>query len=593
MRNILAFLFFFVVFCSVGQNEQLAKNYIEQGEYAKAKVIYDKLYKQQKFNTNYFMGLVEAQQQLEEYAEVETLLREKIQQSPNFPNTYIELGHNFELQNKIEEADTYYQQALAIIDQNPNTAYVIGATFQKYNKLDEAIAAFEKGASLNPQSNFDMQLARLYGEQGNIEKMFNSYLDLVDKNPQFQVTANRQIEQYVTDDPYYEGNVIFRKLLLKKLQADPKIYYNQMLSWLFIQQKDFKKAFLQEKAIYLRTQESLEGIIDVALIATEENDNETATEILDYIITEARLPETILRAQEFKLNIAIKDATPKDYKDIEKQFEDLFTAYGKTIETMSLQIALANFKAFKEDLPEDGISILKELLKEKTNRFQEATIKMTLGDILVLDEKFNQALIYYSQIQTMLKNNVLSQEARFKVAKTSYYKGDFKWSETQLDVLKGSASQLIANDAMELSLLIKDNSLEDSTQTALKKYAKADLLAYKGKKKEAIAVLSEILTQHKGEKIEDEALLKQAKLYESDGDYEKAEANYNAIIQYYPTDILGDDAYFGLAKLYEEKLGKPEEAKANYEKIVFDYADSIYYVEARKRFRSLRGDDIN
>ena len=227
------------------------------------------------------------------------------------------------------------------------------------------------------------------------------------------------------------------------------------------------------------------------------------------------------------------------------------------------------------------------------NRFQEATIKMALADILVLDEKFNQALIYYSQIQNIVKNNTLSQEARFKVAKTSYYKGDFSWSETQLDVLKASASQLIANDAMELSLLIKDNSLEDSTQTALKKFAKADLLTFKGKNEAAIAVLEEILIQHKGEKIEDEALLRQANLFIEAKEFEKAEANYKKIITFYPTDILGDDAYYGLAKLYDEHLARPEDAKANYEKVIFDYADSIFYVDARKRYRTLRGDAIN
>jgi outer membrane protein assembly factor BamD (BamD/ComL family) len=66
---------------------------------------------------------------------------------------------------------------------------------------------------------------------------------------------------------------------------------------------------------------------------------------------------------------------------------------------------------------------------------------------LVFDEKFNQALIYYSQIQNKIKNDPIAQEARFKVARTSYFKGDFAWAQTQLDILKKSTSQLIANDA--------------------------------------------------------------------------------------------------------------------------------------------------
>ncbi len=217
---------------------------------------------------------------------------------------------------------------------------------------------------------------------------------------------------------------------------------------------------------------------------------------------------------------------------------------------------------------------------------------MELSDILVFDEKFNQALIYYSQIQKKVQNDKLAQEARFKVARTSYYKGDFEWAQVQLDVLKKSASQLIANDAMQLSLMIRDNTLEDSTQTALKKFAKADLLALQNKNAEAIAVLDDILTNHKGEKIEDEALLQQAKLFEKTEQFTQAEVNYNKIIELYKDDILADDAHYRLAILYEGILQNPQKAKELYEQIIFTFKDSIYFVDARKRFRSLRGDAI-
>ena len=218
---------------------------------------------------------------------------------------------------------------------------------------------------------------------------------------------------------------------------------------------------------------------------------------------------------------------------------------------------------------------------------------MALGDILVFDRKFNEALINFSQIQKSLKNDVLGQEARFKVAQTSFYKGDFDWAFTQLKVLRGSTSQLIANDAMQLSLLISDNSLEDSTQTALKKYARADLLAYQNKTDEAIKALDDILQNHKGEKIEDEALLKQGELLESVADYEGAKFNYQKIIEFYGNDILADDAHFAIAELYRNILNEPEKAKRHYEKIIYNYQDSYYFPQARKNFRMLRGDAIN
>jgi len=241
---------------------------------------------------------------------------------------------------------------------------------------------------------------------------------------------------------------------------------------------------------------------------------------------------------------------------------------------------------------EEAKQLLETLSSGQLNNFQQAAIKMTLADILVLDQKFNQALIYYSQIQNLVKNDEVSQNARFKVAKTSYYKGDFEWALSQLDVLKKSSTQLIANDAMELSLLIKENSLEDSTQTALKLYAKADLLTFQNKEEQAIQILEEILTAHKGEKIEDEALLKQASIFSDQGKFEKAEANYLKILEFYGKGILADNATFLLAELYKEELNNPEKAKQYYEQIIFSFPDSIYFVDARKKFRSLRGDDL-
>src|SRR5690606_33504047 len=218
---------------------------------------------------------------------------------------------------------------------------------------------------------------------------------------------------------------------------------------------------------------------------------------------------------------------------IQKEFLEVFSRFGNGPETARLQLDYANFLAFKMGEAAEAVKLLQELSEKNLSGFDLAAVKMELADILVLEEKFNQALIFYSQIQNLVKNDEISQEARFKVAKTSYYKGDFEWAQNQLDVLKASASQLIANDAMELSMLIKDNSLEDSTQTALRKYAKADLYAFQNKSKEAITLLDGILANHRGEKIEDEALYKQAVLYEAEGDYKKAEENYLLILKHF------------------------------------------------------------
>jgi len=593
MRN---FVFILLLFCAstvVAQNDLLAQNYFEQGEYEKAISIYRKLYSQYPEKPEYFMKLVEANQQLQHFQKADSLLISKINSSQNYPQLYIELGHNYSIQNQPEKTTQYYKQAIDFIPENPNYAYVIGTTFEKYNLLDEAASVYEKAMKLNPKRDFNVQLARIYGEQGQLEKMFEKYINLIEKRSTLFERLQQNFSLYINEDPTNEANIIFRKTLLKKLQENPDVLYNEMLSWLFIQQKEYKKAFTQEKAIYKRNEENLNRIAELAVITIDEKDYEIAKEVVNFIIENSFTPETKLIGHQYLMNIALKTASPDDYSQIEKQFEALFTEFGLGPQTYLLQIDYNHFLAFQKGEKETAISNLKKLLDEKLSSYQEARIKMELGDILVFDEKFNEALIYYSQIQKKIQNDVISQEARFKVARTSYYKGDFQWAQVQLDVLSKSVSQLIANDAMQLKLMIRDNSLEDSTQTALKKYARADLLALQNRDTEAINALEVIITDHKGEKIEDEALLKQAELFEKTNQYTRAEANYLKLIEFFNEDILADDAHFRLAKLYEEELNQPDKAKEQYEQIIFNFSDSIYFVEARKKFRSLRGDAIN
>jgi tetratricopeptide (TPR) repeat protein len=589
------FLLIIVLFNCVfvfSQDEQLADNYFKRGEFKKALISYQKLYEQNKGNYKYIYKLVETHQQLEQYDEAQILLLERISQSNN-PSLLVELGYNYQLKGNTEISETYYADAINEIDQNPAFTYSVAKRFQDHSLLEKAIIVYKKGMALNTKQNYNIQLARIYGELGNIEDMFSNYMDYIESKPTFLNNGKRIFSDFISENSENQNNLTLRKLLFKKIQAQPDEIWYDMLSWLYIQEKAYNKAFIQEKALYRRNPESLMRITDLALTAINEKDYDTANAIFNYVLENSQDIETRLTAHQYLLDMETTNASKKELKDIQEKYLDLFKQYGIYEQTIALQIAYGNFLAFNLHEPEQASSFLKESLKLELSLFQEATVKLKLGDILVFQEKFNEALIYYSQIQANLKNSTISQQARFKVAKTSYYKGDFEWAESQLKILKSSTSQLIANDALDLKLLISDNIQEDSLHTALRLYSKADLFAFQNKNEDAIALLDKILSEHKGETIEDQALFMQAKLFENTKQYEKAAANYEYIIANYRDEILADDAYFYLGQLYQTQLGEPEKAKPLYENIIFNHEDSIYFIEARKRFRMLRGDVIN
>jgi len=592
MKPIFYIITFLFCLSAISQNELIAKDYFDRGEFEKALISYQKLYEAKKGNTNYLLKIIEIHQQLERYQQAEKLLLNQIGPNKN-PQFLVELGYNYELMGEHDKAEDYYNQAILQIEDDAIYAYYVARRFEEHALIDRAALVYEKAMELRPESNYHIQLARIYGEQGKVEKMFRSYVNFIEKNLTYLNQAKRAFSQYITESGEDENNILLRKVLLRKIQVQPNVIWNQLLSWLFIQQKQYSKAFAQEKAIYKREQESLLGITDLARITIEDNDVEIASEILMYLIENAIDLPTVLEAHKNLLELEIANSEQTDYKKIDGKYNDLIEQYGRNPQTINLQLSYGYFIAFYLNDPIKATVFLKEALKTRLPRMQEARIKLQLGDILVFQEKFNEALIYFSQIQSSLKNSMISQEARFRVAKASYYKGDFKWAESQLKILKASTSQLIANDALDLKLLISDNKYEDSTQTALKLYAKADLLAFQNKTTEAINLLDVILQNHKTESIVDQALYQQAKLFEKEEEYTKAEQNYLSIIDNYSKDILADDAYFGLAELYYNHFQQPEKAKELYEQIIFNYADSIYFVEARKKFRTLRGDALN
>lgn len=584
-----------VFFCGsiFAQSAKLADNYVDQGEYEKAKSIYQDLLEKVPNNLRYTKQLTKVYQELEEYKAAEKLLLKNEKQTKFYPNLLVEIGYNYQLMQDRKKAENFYAQAIKKVKNKPNYAYVVGNAFQDYNLLEQAVKVYEVGLENSANTNFTVQLARIYGEQGKLAKMFATYIDLIQEKPEYYYSVNRNFSQYITEDPSNEANVELRKLLLQKNQKQPKVLYNQLLAWLFTQQNDFKKAYIQQKAIFMRSEKKqLRPFFDLAEITTNNKQPEISTEILEYIVKNARNSREELLAHLELMQLKIQKASPKDYDAITADFQDLLEQFGKDRSTLKLQLAFARFLAFtKKSIPE-AEEVLQELLAQNLNRFEEGKAKLLLADILVLKEQFNQALIYYSQVQKKIKNTNLAQQARFKVAQTSYYKGDFNWTQTQLKVLKSSTSQLIANDALQLHLLISDNAQEDSTHTALKLFAKADLYAFQQKNEKAKSLLDSILTQHKGEKIEDEALFRQAKLLEKEKEYKKAAENYRKIIEFYGQDILADDAHFYLAQLYQYQLKLPEKAKEHYQTIIFDFADSIHFVKARKEFRKLRGDAI-
>lgn len=588
MKSLICLFFGMFTFVLSAQTDyDLAENYFNKGEFEKSLILYQKLHKSSPTNSNLVFRIIEIQQELQHFDEAETLIKSQLSTRKN-PQMLVELGYNFQRQNKIEKANENYQKAIDVANSVPNYTYAIGLRFEEHSLVGQAIEVYKLAIIQTQNSNYEYRLAGLYAEQKDVQNMFLSYLNFTENNPTYLNQVLRLFGDYVSENSNSEYNLTLKKIILKKLQSSSNIFWNQLLSWLYVQQQDFKKAFLLERSIFRRNNNSLQGIIDVGIMAKSTKNYAVIFEVFEYVIQNAQDSRLIIEANRQLLELELVRTISQDLKQIKTKYNTLLNRYGLNSETVELQLSYANFLAMHFQQQPEAISFLKSALSQNLSPTDLGRLKLKLADILVTNSQFNQALLYYAQVQTSLKNSTLAQEARFKSARTSYYKGDFDWAENQLKVLKASTSQLIANDALDLQLLITDHKFGDSLQTPLRLYAKADFLKFQNKKAEAISVLDKLISEQNTHAIVDEALLLQAELFESKTQHQKAKENYLRIIEDFPSEILIDDSHFALAELYRKVLDQPEQAIKYYEKIIFNHPDSIHFVASKKHFRNLR-----
>lgn len=571
------------------QADQLAQNYFDRSDFEKALISYEELLKTQPYNNLFFQRKIECYQQLSQFDKAENSLNEQLKRT-NQPHLLVELGYNFQLQKDTVKARNYYEQSLKKVKQQPSNVYTVAATFERHSLLQYALKSYKIASETDPKLNFNYQTAILNGQLGNFELMIDQLLTESQNNAGYYIMIQNQLSRFLTEDTNGSFAASLKKALLLRAQKTQDVFWNRYLSWFFVQQKEYGKAFVQEKAIYKRETESLSTIMNLAELTMDEKETETAKEILTFVLENTQDFALKIKSHSYLLNMKIEIASEQEYESIRLELEGMMKQFGVSPYTLQLQILQAHFLAFNIKNPEAGKNVLKSALNLPLNQFQKADVKMELADILLYEEKFNQALIYYSQIEEDLKNNDVGHQASLKAAKTSYFKGDFEWALKQFKELKAASTQLIANDALELFLIINDNTVADSTHVALKKFARGDYLLYQNKTQGALLQFLAILKEDKGNEIEAITRCRLGEIYEKQNDFASALSQYQYIIDNFSDGIYADEALYFSAEIYNKQLKDVEKAKALYEKIIFNHQDSIYFVDARIKFRQLRGD---
>ena len=590
----------FIAFSTVifGQEARLAQEYYNNGEFEKAAVLYEKLHQSAK-NDFYFGRYIESLLALEEFEKAEDVVKNTIKRKPKDLQLYVTYGNILERQYKDEEAKKQYRTAIKKMEPDQYKIIKLANAFISQTKYDLAIETYERGVKLvDNAAVFAYNMGNLYQRKGDTPKMIEFYLNSMEDNPGRMGSIQSIFQRNLNTD---ESLLELQTQLYDRLQGDPDaVYMMEMLAWVFIQKKDYRNALRQATALDRRLDENGSRIYSLAQVAANSKDYDAAIKAYNYIVEEKGERSTYyidaksqsLRCSRQKLVTGF-DYEMNDLKALEVQYDTFLNEFGKNRSTAGIVMELAELHGFyMEDLPA-AIKDLNELINfPGINESVQAEGKLLLADFYLMQDEIWESTLLYSQVDKALKDDLLGHEARFRNAKLSYFNGDFEWAQAQFSVLKSSTSKLIANDALDLSVFITDNLGLDTTAIPLSKYAEADLAIFQNKFDVAFAKLDSITTAFPEHGLEDDVWYSKAQIYQRQRNYPKAIAMYEKIVEKYPDEIRTDNSLFAMAEIHEVNLQDPEKAKSIYEKIFIDYSNSTFAVEARKRFRRLRGDDI-
>lgn len=587
---------------------QLAKKYYLDSDYEKAALYYEKIFKEPEHRLKIYENYKSTFIELNKFKEAEKLIKTLIKENPNKLKFLVDLGVIYGLVDRSDKKNQVFDKAIEQIikETSYDNAFDLGLAFEKIGNLEKALEVylnFESKNLLNPFA-FHSKIALIYNKTGKTNKMINTFFEMLDFNNKFLQNVQNGLVNSIDFQNNLKEKEILRQSIIEKIQANPKkIVYIELLAWFYMLNNDYENAYTQIKALDKKLNKNGSKLLELGNTALNNQDFKVAIKCFDDVDLKSNSLEYKFEAKNKKL-FALKSKILYGNQIIQEELEELKAnyllilsqlnnsknVYNNSLRKYNLLLDLSEIEAFylgdissaKQHL---NNAILIPRLKEK----QKGNAKLKLANILVLEDNIWEASLMYLQIEKQFKDDQLGHLAKFKNAQVYYFSGEYDWCQAQLKVLKASTSKLIANDALELSVLISDNYNMDTSEVAMMLFSYADMLTFQQQFSKANILYDSILKNFKNHSLNDEIIFRKAKIDLKQHNYQKAVEHFKLLIDNYPNSILLDNSLFLIASIYEEKIKDFDQAKKYFKTILFDHKGSLYAAESRKRFRKLAG----
>ena len=578
--------------------EKLAIQYYEQKAFEKANIYFDELFN--KSAENWFSYYYKSLLAIKDYSKAEKITKKFLKEDKNNTFLYVRLGQIYKLQNNEKKEKEFYDKAIKDLIAFPPYVQNLATAFVEAGQYTYALDSYQKGRNATPEYPYYFERAEVFKAMNDLKAMINELLDAIEfKESDIQlVKINLQNSLGYNEETGGFKNPLLKEELQKRIQKNPdKIAFIEFLIFVQLQQKDFYGAFIQSKSLDKRLNEDGQRMYELAKLFVTNKQWSVSKQCFDYIILKGPSnlffdASTIDKLSVEFLSLTESSLTQREaFISLEVNLLKANEKYKNSYLRSGLIKDIASLKAYYLDKSSEAIILLEDYLLNNSLEIQlKAELKLMLADIYLISGEIWEASLLYSQVEKDFKYEAIGQEAKFRNAKLSFYAGDFGWAKSQADVLKGATTKLISNDALDLSLIISDAIAVDTNEAPLKLFACADLMIRQHKYEEAIVKMDSINLLYSSNTLGDDIYFKKAQIYMIQKKYKDVESMYKNILEYYPNELYADDAQFKLGELYEYYLSDKEKAKQIYQELLLNFSGSTYAVDARMRYRELRGD---
>jgi predicted Zn-dependent protease len=588
--TLLALLLAFAGGVAYGQDPAVnARQLMTEKKYDEALNIYGDLYNQypDSLYSEYYKALLTA----EKYKQAEKVVNKQMERDKD-PMLHVDLGTVYEKEHKTDKAREQYEGILQMINGDAILTDRVVKAFSDAGNDEYTIKAYEKATQvLGAPYFYSRQLAILYAKVNNLDKAVDAVLAGQPGQYVNVESSKALLLEILGNDP--KKLQAAQKAIIKKINEQPEnIYFAELLTWIYTQKDDWDGALMQIRAIDERNKEGGKRLIDLAHVAASAKQYDVALKAYDEVIEQGKDLPYYIAAKSEKLNVAYArlknnpNYTAEEVNTLLKTYEEFLTEFPKYYSQPTAADYAAIHARYANDVPK-AIAILQKALNEPdTRRNTAGAFKLQMGDYYVLMGKMWDASLTYSQVDKEFKQDAMGEDARFRNAKLAYYRGDFDWAQKQLTILKSATTELIANDAIYLSVLITEN-VEDSNFVPLERFAYAGLLTFQNKDSLAEQLLDSLTKVYPKHPLNDDIIMMRADIAAKHKNFTKAIDYLKAIVEQYGKDVLGDDAVYKIADIYYNDLHKNDLAKQYYEQLIIDYPGSTYVQAARQKLREI------